>query len=250
MHALDLPFDPEYPDSDGKPMSDNTKQYEWIVTIKGNLDVRLPDFVGGDLLWYPVKGEPKVRQAPDVLVALGRPKGHRGSYKQWEEAGVAPQVAFEILSPGNTASEWIRKLSFYSRHGVEELYAYDPDTNELTIWLRDGDELRKVESPNGFVSPRLGIRFQLLAETLEILDPEGKRFETFAELAARGARADERAAAERQRADGERQRADAERQRAEIERQRADAERQRADALAAKLKALGLEASSTGSGQA
>ncbi len=29
--------DIEYPDSDGKPMADNTEQYEWIVKIKENL---------------------------------------------------------------------------------------------------------------------------------------------------------------------------------------------------------------------
>ena len=28
-----------YPDSDGNPMSDNTKQYEWIVKIKENLEI-------------------------------------------------------------------------------------------------------------------------------------------------------------------------------------------------------------------
>jgi hypothetical protein len=37
-----------------------------------------------DLLWYPVRGQPRLRMAPDVLVALGRPKGYRGSYRQWE----------------------------------------------------------------------------------------------------------------------------------------------------------------------
>ena len=46
-----------YPDSDGQPMSDNTKQYRWIVTIKENLEIlfaKVPDiFVAGDLLWYP-----------------------------------------------------------------------------------------------------------------------------------------------------------------------------------------------------
>jgi hypothetical protein len=36
-------------------------------------------FVAMDLLWYPVKGKPKIRLAPDVLVALGRPKGPRRS---------------------------------------------------------------------------------------------------------------------------------------------------------------------------
>jgi len=27
-----------YPDSDGKPMTDNTRQFRWITTIKANLD--------------------------------------------------------------------------------------------------------------------------------------------------------------------------------------------------------------------
>ena len=39
-----------------------------------------------------------------AMVVFGRPKGYRGSYRQWEEGGIAPQVVFEILSPGNRAS--------------------------------------------------------------------------------------------------------------------------------------------------
>ena len=62
-------------------------------------------FVAGDLLWYPVEGKPSIRTAPDVMVVFGRPKGDRGSYKQWEEDGIAPQVVFEVLSPGNRAGE-------------------------------------------------------------------------------------------------------------------------------------------------
>src|SRR4029077_2493270 len=120
-----------YPDSDGQPMADNTLQFRWIVTIQGGLDALFasnPDvFVAGDLLWYPVEGEPAIRQAPDVLVAFGRPRGDRGSYRQWEEGGIAPQVVFEILSPGNRHGELIRKFNFYQRHGVEEYYVYDPD---------------------------------------------------------------------------------------------------------------------------
>ena len=27
-----------YPESDGKPMADNTKQFRWIVTVQGGLD--------------------------------------------------------------------------------------------------------------------------------------------------------------------------------------------------------------------
>ena len=74
-----------YPDSDGKPMADNTKQFDWIVTLVGGLQVLFVNdpnvFVAGDLLWYPVEGDNKTRIAPDALVAFGRPQGHRGSYK-------------------------------------------------------------------------------------------------------------------------------------------------------------------------
>src|ERR1700730_6507681 len=90
------PPTPYYPESDGKPMADNTKQFEYITTIKGGLEAQYRNdpnvFVAGDLLWYPVEGNPSIRIAPDVMVAFGRPKGHRGSYLQWKEGGIAPQV--------------------------------------------------------------------------------------------------------------------------------------------------------------
>ena len=86
-----------YPDSDGKLMSDNTKQFRWIVTIKENLEILFASqddvFVAGDLLWYPVQGDNKIRQAPDVMVVFGRPKKDRGSYKQWEENNIAPKLS-------------------------------------------------------------------------------------------------------------------------------------------------------------
>jgi len=122
-----------YADSDGKPMADNTKQFRPIVTIKENLECLFADndhvFIAGDLLWYPVEGDNKICQAPDAMVVFGRPKGDRGSYKQWLENQIAPQVVFEIISPGNTKAEMRRKWQFYQRFGVEEYYLYDPDAN-------------------------------------------------------------------------------------------------------------------------
>ncbi|WP_204103995.1 MULTISPECIES: Uma2 family endonuclease, partial [Spirulina sp. CCY15215] len=78
-------------------------------------------FIAADLLWYPVKltkqqileQEEPQKQAPDVMVVLGRPKGDRGSYRQWEEENIAPQVAFEILSPGNKKKDMETKFNFY-----------------------------------------------------------------------------------------------------------------------------------------
>ena len=161
-----------YPDSDGKPIADNTKQFRWISIISNNLDSLFTNdemvFVAGDLLWYRVEGSPKIRQAPDVMVAFGRPKGDRGSYKQWEENNIAPQVVFEILSPGNTKKEMSKKLLFYDCYGVEEYYIYDPDKNELSVFLPLEKNLEIIGSMDNWVSPRLGIRFDMFGEELQL----------------------------------------------------------------------------------
>lgn len=207
----------DYPESDGKPMADNPRQFRYIVTIQGGLDALFKDdpnvFVAGDLLWYPVEGNNQVRVAPDVMVAFGRPKGDRGAYLQWREANIAPQVVFEVLSPGNTPLEMARKLNFYERYGVEEYYVYDPDRGELAGWQRVGDDFEEIMPMEGWVSPRLGVRFNLEGADLVLTRPDGRRFETFVEL----------------------------NERAEAERQRAEAERLRAERLAERLRALGVD---------
>ena len=178
----------EYPDCDGEPMAENTLQFTWIVVIKEGLEAlfrRDPTvFVAGDLLWYAVEGAPAIRNAPDAMVAFGRPKGRRGSYKQWEEGNVAPQVVFEIRSPGNRPNEMTRKFQFYEKYGVEEYYIYDPDDGTLEGWLREGNHLEPVPDMAGFVSPRLGIRFEpgKGPDNLTIINPDGKPFLTYSEL--------------------------------------------------------------------
>jgi Uma2 family endonuclease len=190
-----------YPESDGKPMSDNTKQFRWIVVIQQNLDWLLTDaFVAGDLLWYPVEGDNKTCQAPDVMVAVGRPKGDRSSYKQWEEGNIVPQVVFEILSPSNTQTEMNKKLVFYDRHGVEEYYLYDPDKNDLSGWLRQDQRLSVIDPINQWISPRLQIRFDLSGSEMQIYRPDGSLFLSYAEIARRVEAAEQQLKQERQRA--------------------------------------------------
>jgi Uma2 family endonuclease len=194
-----------YPECDGKPMADNTKQFRWIVVIEQNLELLFGDdpdvFVAGDLLWYPVEGNNSLSTAPDTMVVFGRPKSDRGSYQQWREDNIPPQVVFEILSPGNTKREMDRKLLFYNNYGVEEYYLYDPETNAIDGWCRAADSwLDRIESMVGWVSPRLGVRFEL-REELQLYRPDGVRFFSFAQL-------NEMLGHERLRAEQECQRAD------------------------------------------
>ena len=144
-----------YPDSDGLPMAENTRQYEWIVTIKGNLDVRFKDapdvFVAGDNLWYPVEGHPEIRLAPDVYVAFGRPKGDRGSYMQWEEEGIPLTVVFEVLSPGSKNQRRDRelKLKLYAREGVDEYWLIDWSTQTVEVYRRTTGDLQHSATLSG-----------------------------------------------------------------------------------------------------
>lgn len=230
----------EYPESDGKPMSDNTRQAFWIILLFSNLDARLACFVAANLLWYPAQGNRKAL-APDVMVAFGRPKGHRSSYKTWEEGGVQPQVAFEIRSPSNSDAEMAEKLADYDRYGVEEYYHYDPQADVLEVFIRQDGALRLLPVVGSFDSPLLGVRFVLRRGGLVVQDATGEPFRMLNEERAERVAAEAGRAAAESRAAWER----AEREAAEAEREAAEAERRaaeaRAERLLARLRALGLE---------
>ncbi len=221
-----------YPDTDGEPMAQNTLQFNWIVKIKEGLEILFASeedvFVAGDLFWYPVKGDNTIKYAPDAMIVFGRPKGYRGSYLQWKEGNIPPQVVFEILSPSNTCEEMELKLDFYQKYGAEEYYVYDPYKNTLKGWLRSGKKLKPIKNINGWTSPRLGIKFVLTPVTLDIYRPDNRKFASPVEL-------------EEQIQQKEQQRMEAE-QRAETERiarvaveQELQKERQRYQELLAKL---------------
>ena len=239
-----------YPESDGKPMAENTVHYEWITTIKENLEQLFADepnvFVAADLFWYPVQlSSSESRKgkslAPDVMVVFGVPKGDRGSYIQHLENDIAPQVVFEIHSPSNDADDRKARLQFYKKYGVEEYYYLYPEQNELEVWLRHGKTLEKIACGARWVSPRLQIRFEMDGETMRVCHPNGEPFESYAEQRDRirqttAQRDRERAEKERGRAEKERERQRADLAEAEKERERAEKER-----LAAKLRSLGID---------
>jgi Uma2 family endonuclease len=240
-----------YPDSDGKPIANNTDQFRWIVVIEQNLEWMYANdenvFVAGDLFWYPIEGRPNIVNAPDVMVAFGTPKGRRGSYQQWNESGIAPQVVFEILSPGNTQDEMDKKLLFYDRHGVEEYYIYNPSNNQLRGWLRAEDGLDAIALMENWASPRLGIRFDLSGSQLQIYRLDGTRFFSYVEICQlleeerqRAELAETALAEERQRAEVAETALAEERQRAELAETVLEEERRRGQILVERLREMGI----------
>ena len=227
-----------YADDNGEPVSDNTEQFRLIVWIKENSELLFANdpnvFVAGDLLWYPVEGNNKLCQAPDVMVVFGRPKGYRGSYKQWNEDNIGPQVVFEIWSPGNRPAAMIQKFKFYERYGVEEYYLYDPQILELTGWQRVEEELEAIEQIDGWISPRLGVRFGLSETGLEMFGPSGEPFVSFVELAQLRQQAQARAQQAEEQAQNAQQRA------TEAE-TLLEQERSRSQALESRLREMGID---------
>ena len=264
MPATLLVPDIDYPDSDGKPMSDNTVQFRWIARIKGNLDCifrhELSVFVAGDHLIYPVEGQSKIRVAPDAYVAFGPEKKDRGSYKVWEEGGIFPQVVFEVWSPGNDDEELAKKMVMYEKYGAEEYYLIHPDEPVKTAgWVRVDARFERIKDLDGWVSPRLKVRFELCEGEWWLYRPDGRPFEDIDAI--NEGRDAERRNAERSKAEADKQRkrrlkaeaaAKKEREKAaeglreareKTQRAEADAskERDKAQMLAAKLRELGID---------
>jgi hypothetical protein len=147
------------------------------------------------------------------MVVFGRPKGKRPSYKQWQEENIPAQVVFEILSDSNRTRSgeeaMMFKFGFYERYGVEEYYIYDPDFLTLEGWQRQDETLVPIPQMNGWVSPRLDIRFEWQPRAeLVVYRPDGRRFLSSVELEQRAERAQQQAEQERLRAEQERLRAE------------------------------------------
>lgn len=63
--------------------------------------------------------------------------------------------------------------------------------------MRQGSSLEQIEQMQGWISPRLGVRFEVIDGELELYHPDGTRFRSYTE-------SEERAEEERIRAEQER----------------------------------------------
>lgn len=216
VRQITTPAPVEYPETDGQPMAEHTTQFDWISILKWELEELFGDdpntFVAGDLFWYPVEGNDKLCMAPDVMVAFGRPKGARPCYLQWKEGSIAPQVVMEVLSPHNRPAEMLGKRNFHDRYGSEEYYVLDPHSGTLEGWKRVGSAMQRIPQMQGWVSPRLGVRFESYNGELQVFGPDDERFTLPSDWKAR-----------------------------------AKAAQKRADKLAAKLRSLGVDPDDTAS---
>lgn len=217
-----LPSSEELPCSDDTPVDNEDQNYlpnVLLFLLHLIWADRMDWYFGVDMAIYHTTGvSPRVPVVPDGFLSIGveRKKGgkSRRSYVVWEEQGVVPVLALEMVSqtPGG---EYDEKKNSYARLGVLYYVIYNPE-----FWQRDGhqpfevykliDGAYQLQIGEPFWMPEIGLgigRVQgvfsgIAQEQLAWYDQQGDRYLT----------AEERSEQERQRAEQERQRAEQERQ--------------------------------------
>ena len=200
----------DYPESDGKPMSETPIHWHATVDFAHPLMDRYanrPDsYVGSDMLWYWEEGNKDKRVSPDVFVAFGpKKKPERRVWKVWEE-GTAADFALEVTSRSTQSRDEGFKAELYERLEVTEYWQFDPTGDYLSPNLKgrrlnaDGAyepiPLERRDGQLSGFSEVLGLELRPDGHALRLFDPALGQFlptpsEAMAKLAAASARIEE-----------------------------------------------------------
>lgn len=185
MAAIPLQHDKHddvfYPTSDGKPMAETALHQKEMIYLIQALDdwfEEEPDvYVGGNMLFYYVEGDPRSVFSPDVFVTRGISKEPpRECYKLWEE-GRPPCLIVEVTSRTTRREDLGRKRSLYESLGVEEYFLHDPRDEYLRPCLQGyrltGSRYQEIasEADGSLMSRATGLRLRREGEHLRLIDP-------------------------------------------------------------------------------
>jgi Uma2 family endonuclease len=184
--------EPNYPESDGKPMAETDLHRNWMLWIIEMLQFYFRGrqiYVSGNLLIYYLRGDPKKRIAPDVFVVKECEQKLRRVFKIWEE-GKRPCFALEVTSKKTRRQDLGPKKELYAQLGVAEYLLYDP----LGEWLESALQGFRLtegvyypwqpDATGGFVSEQLGLTFRLDGSDLALFHTAtGERIKRDAERA-------------------------------------------------------------------
>ena len=180
-----VPAPIEYPESDGKPMSETPIHWHATVDFAQPLMERYagrPDaYVGSDMLMYWEEGNPRAAVSPDVFVAFGPSREpQRRTWLVWEE-GKAADFVLEVTSASTRGRDEGFKADLYARLGVTEYWQFDPTEDYLRPNLRgrrlgpDGtyEPIHLERRNDGLVgwSAVLGLELRPEGTALRLFDP-------------------------------------------------------------------------------
>ena len=241
----------ELPDTDGKPMADNSWQAITMHYAGTALAIHFQGrgFVATDLLVYYLKDGERESVAPDVMVVLGVDGSLRRSYSIWKEGGRAPDFVLEVVSNSTQERDAKDKRRTYAELGVREYFRYAPVSRRM-----DGMGGRRLVGEvlrDGWweALPRLGlerIRSAVLGLDLRVRERDTgdgfRELRLFDPIAGEDLRTHEKSERDRREAEHGREqerqsRIRAERARAEERQSRIRAERARAEERQGRIRA-------------
>ncbi|HBA47901.1 MAG TPA: Uma2 family endonuclease [Lachnospiraceae bacterium] len=109
---------------------------ELLVSIRNYLRKK-----GGKCQIFPapfdvkLSGRPLTIVQPDIMVVCDKGK------LDGKRCNGAPDFIIEIVSPGNPADDYIRKLYYYKNAGVREYWIVDPHRKAVTVNYFEGNLL-------------------------------------------------------------------------------------------------------------
>jgi Uma2 family endonuclease/DNA-binding CsgD family transcriptional regulator len=173
--SLDLT---EYPDSDGKPMTESDPTRDYLVYCVEALNMyfesRRSVYVSGNLFIYYERGNNKAVVSPDVFVVFGVSKRKRRSYQVWKEENKVPAFILEITSKTTRSEDETTKPELYARLGVQEYFQYDPTGDYLQPQLKGYQLVNRqyqAIAPTPAQDTALNIHSQTLGLDLRLLEP-------------------------------------------------------------------------------
>lgn len=116
--------------------------------IVSELMIRLGAQVRRDAIGYLVPAPydvviqraPLRTRQPDLLFLSHERAEQIPDLQEQPRIEVAPELVIEVLSPSDTASEWLDKLRDYHQIGVQEVWAVDPQSASVEVlgWSESG----------------------------------------------------------------------------------------------------------------
>jgi Uma2 family endonuclease len=87
-----------------------------------------------------IRRAPLRTRQPDLLFLSRERADQIPDLQNQPRIEIAPELVIEVLSPSDTASEWLEKLRDYHQIGVQEVWAVDPQSTSVEVlrWSEAG----------------------------------------------------------------------------------------------------------------
>lgn len=149
--------------------------------VSNNINSSIRDHIRklglGIILYAPadivISKEPLRTRQPDLFFISKERGGTAANVRRLQRIEFAPDLVIEILSPNETAQDWLGKLRDYAKIGVREMWLIDSDSRTIEAIViengqwRTGGVFSGTEAMQSLVLPGIELLPNLIFEDQE-----------------------------------------------------------------------------------